>query len=1023
MLMIGLIVFGWISFTRMGISQLPDVDFPVVNVVVTWEGSAPEVIESQVADVIEDAVMSVQGVTLVSSSSRMGQTSIKIEFDLDRDIDVALQEVQTKIAQAQKNLPEDIDPPVVTKNNPEDNPIMWLAFSGTRPTREMMAYVHDTLKNQFTTVPGVGEVILSGYNDPNLRVWVNPKALEQNEVTVEDLVNAIQKEHQEVPAGYVETPEKESNVRVMGEATNVADFEKIAIPTRQGRPIWKSILIGDVARVEEGLSDVRRMSRHMGDPAIGIGIKKQRGSNAVAVAEAVEKRMEEIRPSLPADTTLKPVFDSTRFIKEATHELNSTLILSALLTGFVCWLFLGSWSSTFNVLLAIPTSIVGAFTILYFMGFTLNTFTLLGLSLAIGIVVDDAIMVLENIFRFREQGYSKIKAAIIGARQITFAAIAATVAILAIFVPVVFMKGIIGKFFFQFGVTMSVTVVLSLIEALTLTPMRCSQYLKMEHNNMIAHKMDELMVKVVAWYTRALKTCLNNRWTVLAVSMAIFVVSLGLSSLVKHEFVPSQDESRFLVAIQTPIGSSLPFTNEVMKKAEAIVMARPDVDRYFAAIGGFGGGEVNTGMMFVTLKPPKERPVVAPATKRASQNEIMNILRDEFNKIPGVFRAVGQDLSLSGFSAQRGFPVEFNIRGPNWDKLAELNDTFMQKMKDTGRMTDIDSDYKLGMPELRVIPNREKANARGVTMESIGTTVNALVGGVRAGKYTQNAKRYDVRVRLNQEETVTTDDIKKIWVRNYLGELISLGEIVDIVEKPTLLAITRKNRERAISITANVAKGQSQGEALQDVQKIAKEIMPEGYRMVLSGSAESFKESSNSLLIALVMGIFVAYMILASQFNSFVHPFTVLLALPFSITGAFIALYIGGKSLNMYSMIGIILLMGIVKKNSILLVDFTNERRAEGLSSIDALLAACPVRLRPILMTSFATIAGALPAALAIGPGAETRIPMALVVIGGVFVSTFLTLFVVPCAYSLLSRFENHQHDEDLKLVMEELKS
>jgi len=1022
MLMIGLIVFGWISFNRMGMSQLPDVDFPIVNVSVTLEGAAPEVMETEVTDYIEDAVMSVQGVKEVSSVSRQGQATITIEFELNRDIDVALQEVQTKIAQAQKNLPKEIDPPIVTKTNPEDQPIMWIALSGDRPLREMMSYTHDFLKNQFTTVSGVGEVILGGYIDPNLRVWIHADKLAEHELTVNDVTQAINSEHQETPAGYIDTGKEELNVRVLGEANTVEEFSKIIIPQRNGAPIWQPFHIGDVATVEDGLNDIRRISRHQQAPAIGLGIKKQRGTNAVAVAQAVKKKLNELQSNLPSGMKLNPVFDATRFIEESTHELNFTLILSALLTSLVCWLFLGSWSSTLNVLLAIPTSIIGAFIILYFMGFTLNTFTLLGLSLAIGIVVDDAIMVLENIVRYREHGLSRIKAAIVGAREITFAAMAASVAILAIFIPVVFMKGIIGKFFYQFGVTMSVAVLLSLVEALTLAPMRCSQYLQISHTSPLAKFMDSLMARWIALYRVLLEKILHHRWKVIIVSLLIFIVSLSLTGFIKKEFVPAQDQSRFLVRLQTPVGSSIQLTDEVVKKAEAFIMTRPDIDMYYAAIGGFGGGETNTGMMFLTLKPPKKRPIIPPAKHRLSQQEIMGLLRIELSKIPGVFRVGVQDLSLSGFSAQRGFPVEFTLRGSDWNKLSELSALMMKKMEASGLMTDVDTDYQLGMPEVRVTPNREKAAERGVSIAAIGNTINAMVGGVRVGKYTQGGKRYDIRTRLVDKDRSSPEDINNIWVRNNHGELIRLGDVVDIVQKPSLLSISRKNRERAISIYANVATGKSQGEALTQVQKIAKEVIPNGYRVVFSGSAQTFKESFSSLILALVLGIFVAYMVLGSQFNSFIHPWTVLLALPFSVTGAFMALTIGRQSLNIYSMIGIILLMGIVKKNSILLVDFTNEKRKQGLELKPALLEACPLRLRPILMTSFATIAGAIPAALGLGPGAEARIPMALVVIGGVFVSTFLTLFVVPCAYSLLSRFESHRHDRDLKEALVELK-
>lgn len=1023
MLMLGLMVFGYVGFSKMGISQLPDVDFPILSVSVTLEGASPEVMEIQVADVLEDAIMTVQGVKELSSTSKQGSTTITIEFNLNKDIDVALQEVQTKLAQAQRNLPTGIDAPVISKSNPEDQPIMWLAFRGERPFREMIDFAKGHLKDKFTTAPGVSEVILGGYLEPNLRVWLNNQKMVDRDLTVQDIINTIQTQHTEVPAGRIENPKQELNVRMLGEAATLNEFTRMIIQGRSGSPIWKTFRLGDVSRVEDGLDDIRRISRSGQKPTIGLGIRKQRGTNAVEVAVGVKKRAEEIQKILPKGTSLEVVFDTTKFIEESTHELNTTLVLSAILTSIVCWLFLGSFSSALNVILAIPTSILGTFIFLHMLNFTLNTFTLLGLSLVIGIVVDDAIMVLENIVRHREMGETKMKAALVGAREITFAAAAASVAILAIFAPIVFMDGIMGKFFFQFGMTISVAVAISLLEALTLAPMRCSQFLQVGASNAIALWMEHSLENLTKSYHKILITCLNRRGIVLIGAFAFFFFSIMLVKTLNKEFVPAQDQSRFLVRLQTKLGSSITFTDGVFKAAEAKLVTLPGVSKYFAAVGGFGGGDVNTGFMFITMKPIDDRPEIVSGNKKikVTQKMLMGMTRKMLMQIPGVEKAIVQDLSLAGFSAQRGFPVEFNLRGPNWDELGSLSEMLKKKMLDSGLMIDVDSDYLTGMPEVQIIPNREKADLHGVSMANIGTSIQALFGGLRVGKYTHDSKRYDVRVKLEDSERLLSKDIKKIWVRNNRGELVRLSDIVTVVEKPTLLSITRKNRERSISLFANVAPGKSQGEAVAYIEKMTKETLPEGYRAVFSGSSQTMKESTNSLLLALVLGIFVAYMVLASQFNSFLHPVLVLLALPFSITGAFIALKLTGLSLNMYSMIGILLLMGIVKKNSILLVDFTNEKRKLGLGVNEALLEACPIRLRPILMTSVATIAAAVPAAIGTGAGSETRMPMAVVIIGGVLVSTFLTLFVVPCAYSLTARFEGQRHPEELKKALVEL--
>src|SRR3989338_4788996 len=480
MLMLGLMAFGVLSFTRLGSGRLPDVDFPVANVRVTWEGAAPEVMESDVVDVIEEALTAVQGIRDISSTVRQGQANITVELELERDIDVAVQEIQTKLAQAQQRLPDDIDPPIVSKTNPEDQPIMWITdiADDGEPLRTIMDYVQNHLQDRFTTISGVGEVFMGGFLERNLRVWIDADKLNQHQLTVLDVVSAIEQGHVERPAGRIETDVTERNVRAMGEALNIEEFENIPITRRGGSPIYVPIFIKDVAKVEDGLADVRRISRTFGKQTVGLGMRKQRGVNEVAVGERIKERLEEVKKETPEGIKLNLNVDRTKFVKEAINELKLTLLMSAIVTSLVCWLFLGSWTATLNVLLAIPTSILGTFIFIYFLGFTLNTFTMLGLSLAIGIVVDDAIMVLENIARYHEKGMDKIQAAQVGARQITFAATATSIAVIAIFLPVAFMQGIIGKFFYQFGMVISVAVAISLLEALTLTPMRCSQFLK-----------------------------------------------------------------------------------------------------------------------------------------------------------------------------------------------------------------------------------------------------------------------------------------------------------------------------------------------------------------------------------------------------------------------------------------------------------------------------------------------------------------------------------------------------------------
>jgi HAE1 family hydrophobic/amphiphilic exporter-1 len=1012
--MASMIIAGALGLSRLGVSEQPDVDFPVLTINATWSGAAPEVMETEIVDKIEEQVISTQGVRNVTSQIQQGQASITLEFNVGRDIDAALTEVQSRLSAVE--LPLGADQPTILKSNPEDQPILLLSASSTsRDIHALTEYLELNVTDQLKILPGVGEVTLAGYEQRNLRVWVDNKKLKPLQLTILDVKSALQNEQVEEAAGYLENETSEFNVRTMGEGATPAEVGDIQIKQRGGEQIYNSnIRIHDVARVEDGLDDIQHLALVNGRPGIGIGIKKQHGTNSVAVAEAVKERLAEIRKTLPPDISIDVNFDSSVFIRDAIHETEFTLGLSILITSVVCFLFLGSWSSTFNVLLSIPTSVMGTFAVLYFMGFTLNFFTLLGLSLAIGIVVDDAIMVLENIVRHVEMGKSRVLASRDGAREITFAALAATIAVVAIFLPVAFMSGIIGRFFFQFGVTISAAVLLSLVEAITITPMRCSQFMG-DARTGYAHWASAQFDRIGLWYRGVLAFCLDRRGLVLGSATVIFFLSLGLAWLLPKEFLPRQDQDSFLVRVQTPVHSSLAFTQSRLAEAEKILRTHPEIDHFFSAIGGFTSdtgaadgavtdGQVNSALIYVTLRPKSKR--------ATGQFALMDTLRAELGKIPGM-TAAPQDLASHDFVAGRGFPVELNLRGPDYLVLDQKSGEIINAMNRTGLFRDIDTDFRNGMPEVRIHPDRALATASGVTVDTIAATVEAAIGGTVQGRFTNKDRRYDVRLRLEGGERVGPGDILNLDVRTDYNELVPISSVIRTETVDTYQTIARTLRERSISIYANIAPGVSQAAALDRAEAIAKETLPAGYRVFLSGGAQTFRETFSSLLFALWLGIIVSYMVLASQFNSFVHPFAVLLSLPFSVSGAFVALWLTGQSLNLYSLIGLVLLMGIVKKNSILLVEFANQKRfLEGLSPREAILFAGPVRLRPILMTSLATLAAAVPPALALGPGAKSRIPMAITVIGGVLVSTFFTLLVVPCAYSLLARLESRSHPE-----------
>jgi multidrug efflux pump len=993
MLMLATVLFGGVAATRIGISQFPDVDFPTISVSAAWEGAAPEVIEHDVVEPIEEALMQVEGVRNITSTSRQGSGSVTVELDLSRNVDLALQDVQTRIAQVQRRLPRDLEPPVVSKTNPEDQPIMWVGLSGPYSPQMLADYARYRIKERLQTVPGVGE-IQSGAVDRNIRIWIDSDKLDERQVTASEVLSAIGRQHVELPAGRLETSGREVNVRVLGEAFDIDEFRRLVVKESEGAPVYLS----DVAIVEDGFEDVRRVSRVNGEPAQGMGIRKQRGSNAVAVARGVKEAIAEIQKTLPPGMELGINFDSTQFIEESVHEIQFELLLSVILTAFICWLFLGSLGATLNVVLAIPMSLLGTVACIYFFGFTLNTFTLLGLALAVGIVVDDAIMVLENIFRHGEMGKDRVSAAREGTEEISFAALAATLAVCAIFLPVVFMAGVIGKFFLQFGVTLCIAVLLSYVEAVTLAPARSAQMLKagQERQSKIGHLVDVAFDKLSAGYARVLTRALRVPALVLLFAVAVFGASIFVFRKLPSEFVPSQDQSRLMIRLQTAVGANLEETDRVFRRAENYLMEQKEVVRVFGSVGGFGGGggSVNTGILFVTMIPPDQR---------VGQAEFSSRLRKEFNSYPGV-RASVQDLSQQGFTGSRGYPIEFSVRGPEWEKLIELANDMREKLQTSGFATDVDTDYQVGMPELRIVPDRDRAADLGVPVEEVATTINALVGGVRSGKYSTGGRRIDIRTRLLANQRTRPEDLSRLRVRTASGELIPLSSLVKEDERPALQSVTRRDRERAISIYGNVAPGKAQNEALAYVDEISKGLPP-GYRAVLGGSSVAFKESMGQLVFALILGIIVAYMVLASQFNSFLHPVTVLSILPLSIAGAAFALLITGKTLNIFSMIGLLLLMGIAKKNSIILVDYAVQgQRERGLTAHEAMMKAGPTRLRPILMTTMATMMAAIPPALALGPGAETRGPMAVAIIGGLVVSTLLSLIVVPAFFVVADR-------------------
>jgi HAE1 family hydrophobic/amphiphilic exporter-1 len=800
----------------------------------------------------------------------------------------------------------------------------------------------------------------------------------------------------------------------------------------------------------------------------------------VAVCDAVKEKLPTLRAMLPEGMEIGISTDYSLFIKNDVNELKFALLAGVILTSAVTFLFLGSLGTTLNICLSIPTSLVGTFCAMRYMGFTVNFMTLLALSLSVGVVVDDAILVLENIYRRCERGEDRRAASLLGSREISFAAIAATLSIVAIFLPVAFLEGSIGRYFFQFGVTVSVAVILSLVTSLTLTPMLCAYFLKIEARGrprprpfggplgwlitvfsflywildrwilemLFVRPADWLMEQLTRGYKRVLRWSLRHRWFVVALSVVlvglIFVFGLGVTiplpgalaravrieklqvKPIGRELVPSEDQNRFVVQVICPVGSSVDYVDGMLGQCERVMAGMPEIATFFAAISTRPGQLITEGILFTRLVDRHRRSL--------TQSQVIADLRKKLGRIPGM-RAVVLDLSTQGFTATRGYPVDFAVQGPEWEQVTKYSDEIMRAMQDSGVVADVNSDYRPGMPEVRVVPNRQKASELGVSMANLAYTINAAVGGVRVGRFTSNGKRYDIRVRLLESQRDSPGDVRSLYLRSTKGKLVSLAEVTEELQTiPTLPVINRYNHQRKVEITANMAPGVSQGVAIARCREIAEEILPSGYKVVPLGNAQAMQQTLTSLGFALGLGVVIAYMVLGVQFNSFLHPVTVLLAMPFAATGALATLWFAGDTLNLMSMIGLILLMGLVKKNSIILVDYTNQLRAgqenpdgtrsKGLGLEAAVLTACPVRLRPILMTSIATIAAAVPLAFGLGPGSETRAPLARAIIGGIALSTLITLIVVPVFYvmfeHLTEMFRNGSRRQSDELSIEQ---
>ncbi len=992
MMMLALVVGGGVAVTRLGVDQFPPMDMPVVMVVATLPGANPEGMEEDVTDVLEENLNTIAGVREIRSTTLTGTSQIFVEFELGTNLDRAIQDVRDEVGKARRFLPKDTEPPVISKTNFSDQPILWIPFSSNRPAVETSEYVRRQVKPLLETIDGVGGVILFGRHDRAIRIWVDSEALRSRGLAATDVLGALRREHVDIPGGLVEGSRVEWTVKTDAEFRSVETLERMVIVQRPDAPV----LLKDVARVEDGEDDVRALARFRGIPTVGLGVRKQTGGNTVAICDEVNRRLEKLKPLLPEGITIgdgRGFIDFSQSIRESVAETEFALVFGGLLAVLTVFVFLRRTRPTLIVAAAIPVSLISTFLLVYVAGYTLNTMTLLGMALAIGVVIDDAIIVLENIERHREMGKSGLEAAADGTRQITFAATAATLSVTAVFLPVVFVHGIIGNMLSEFGLTVAGSVMISLFVALTLTPMLAARMPapKERAHGSVYHYLEVGFEKIERGYERALDWALGHQWSMLGLAVASLVVAWLAGKNLGAEMFPVSDRSMFFSNFETPAGTSLAATTEMLDKNEKYMLAQPELVGLFEAVGMGGRDSVqraNMGIMFATLKPMRDR-------ERTVQQVIQDA-RDVLGKIPGQHIKIFDPSSMmGGGGAQFEVALRGNLALTDLDAAA---DKFMVALQKRGGFVDIDKSLKLGLPEVRVIPDREKAAELGVDASTLSQVVQLLIGGLEVGTFKEAGHRFDIRMRLEHQNRDTPDAIEQLYVRGMDGKLTSLRNLVTLQTGAAPSEITRNNRQRSVTVTANLH-GKPLGTAIADAQAVASEVLPDDVNLALSGSARSMQESAQQFLFALVLGILVIYMVLAAQFESFIHPFSVMLAVPFAMVGALVGLLVTGNTLNLFSVIGILLLCGLVTKNSILLVDYANQLRAEGLDKFTAMRRAAPIRMRPVLMTAVSMIFGVLPAAFGVGPGAEQRAPMAIATAAGMFTSLLLTLLIVPVFY------------------------
>ena len=1010
-----IIAFGLVSFDRLPLREYPDIDPPIVSVSTDYPGASANIVETRITEVVEDRISGIEGIKFISSSSSDGRSRINIEFDVGRDIEAAANDIRDRVSGIVDNLPEEADPPDIQKADSSDDVILWLNLvSDKMNSLELTDYAKRYLQDRFSVLPGVARVRIGGGLEYSMRVWLDRNKMAARGLTVQDIEDALRSENIELPAGNIESQEMQFTARIKRIYTSAEDFKKLVIAKHDNY----LIRLGDIARVKKEAVENRTFFNGNSIPMIGIGIIKQSKANTISVAQEAIDLAERLQPDLPPGMEIINSYDTSVFIRNAISEVYTTLFIAILLVIAVIYMFLGSVRAMLIPAVTVPVSLIGTFIVLYAFGFSINLLTLLALVLAIGLVVDDAIVVLENVYRRIEEGEPPLSAAFYGTRQVGFAVIATTLVLISVFAPITFLEGDLGRLFTEFAITMVAAVCFSTFVAVTLCPMIASKVLKKTERKALSRVVDKGFDKFRVFYAGALKVALKFRYVVLLVFALMVGTSVFFLNAVPSEYAPKEDRGAFFVLVNGPEGASYEFTKEYMEEIEKRLMPYVEsgevtrllvrAPRSFGTISSF-----NDGIAIIVLDD---------WSTRRSAFTIMGEVTGKLSDLPGV-RAF--PVMRQGFGGGIGKPVQFVIGGGTYAELAEWRDILLTKINENNPgLADIDSDYKETKPQLRIVINKDRAADLGVSVQVIGRTLETMLGSRRVTTYIDDGEEYDVIIEGERDEQRTPTNLENIYVRSDANSrLIPLSNLVKIEEYADSGSLNRYNRVRAITIEASLTEGYTLGEALQFLRELVRENLPDTAIIDYKGESLDYQTSGSSLLFVFILGFAVVFLVLAAQFESYIHPLVIILTVPLAIVGALAGLYLTGNTLNVYTQIGLIMLVGLAAKNGILIVEFVNQLRDEGMEFSKALAEAAQIRLRPIIMTGITTIAGSIPLILASGAGSETRVAIGYVILFGVAAATLFTIFIVPVAYDLMARGTGSPNDVAKKLEAQQEKA